>query len=359
MRHPIRLYLAVILSATATLELSAQTRNRIDRANFDTTCAPCGDFYQYANGAWIAHTAIPVTEPTWSAADEVARRVDSTLRVIVRQASRDRSAREGDPTQLIGAFYRSCMDLTRIEARGVAPLRPLLAPIESIRRADDVSLAISRLQAEDIAVAFDFVSRVDELDATKVIAVVTQGGLGLPTRDEYFGDDARSRALREAYQQYLVELFTHAGDSPAQARDEAARDMKLEVSLASASSSPAQLRAGGKYRRMLFGQLQELTPHFQWREHPAPRHHVRRLLQSPALAQRDRLYRASGHARWSRRRHLDRARSEARSGARPSSHAVEGAAGENGFTESRRSHDHHSVHTKPSTRIACAKSRSR
>ncbi len=267
MRHLIRLHLVVILSVTATLELSAQARSRIDRANFDTTCAPCGDFYQYANGAWIAHTAIPATVPSWSAADEVEKRVDSTLRIIVRQASRDRSARQGDPTQLIGAFYRSCMDLPRIEARGVAPLRPLLAPLESIRGANDVSLAISRLQAEDIAVAFDFESRFDELDATKVIAIVTQGGLGLPTRDEYFGDDARSRDLREAYQQYLVELFAHAGDSPAQARDEAARDMQLEESLASASSSPAQLRAGGKYHRMLLGELQELTPHFQWREH--------------------------------------------------------------------------------------------
>jgi hypothetical protein len=32
---------------------------------------------------------------------------------------------------------------------------------------------------------------------------------------------------------------------------------------------------------------------------------------------------------------------------------VEEAAGENSSTESRRSHDHHSVHIQPSTRIAC------
>jgi len=267
MKIPIRLYLPLVLLAAAALELSAQPRNRIDRANFDTTCAVCADFYQYANGAWIAHTAIPATEPMWGAAEEVSKRVDSTLRIVVRQASRDRSAPVGSPAQLIGAYYRSCMDLPRIEARGVAPLRPLLAPIESIRGPTDVSLAISRLQGEGIEVAFDFVSRFDELDATKVIAVVTQGGLGLPTRDEYFGNDARSRDLRAAYQQYLVELFAHAGDSPAQARDEAARDMSFELSLASASSSPAQLRAGGKYRRMLLGQLQELTPHFAWHEH--------------------------------------------------------------------------------------------
>jgi len=130
MKSPIRLYVAVILSATAAFQLSAQTRTRIDRANFDTTCSTCADFYQYANGAWLAHTAIPSTEPMWSAADEVSKRVDSTLRIIVRQASRDRSAPVGSPAQLIGAYYRSCMDLPRIDARGVAPLRPLLVPIE-------------------------------------------------------------------------------------------------------------------------------------------------------------------------------------------------------------------------------------
>src|SRR5689334_22213349 len=145
LKLPIRLYLAVVLSTAAALELPAQTRTRIDRTNFDTTCSICGDFYQYANGAWIAHTAIPATEVTWSALDEVSKRVDSTLRIIVRQASRDRSAPPGSPAQLIGAYYRACMDLPRIAARGVAPLRPLLAPIESMRGVNDISLAISRL----------------------------------------------------------------------------------------------------------------------------------------------------------------------------------------------------------------------
>ncbi|HYV97116.1 MAG TPA: hypothetical protein VE967_06660, partial [Gemmatimonadaceae bacterium] len=31
----------------------------LDRANLDTTCAPCKDFYQFANGMWLKTHSIP------------------------------------------------------------------------------------------------------------------------------------------------------------------------------------------------------------------------------------------------------------------------------------------------------------
>src|SRR2546426_5386976 len=39
-------------SAVAASRLAAQTKP-VDRANFDTTCAPCQDFYRFANGGCL------------------------------------------------------------------------------------------------------------------------------------------------------------------------------------------------------------------------------------------------------------------------------------------------------------------
>src|SRR5689334_24006362 len=36
-----------------------------DRSSLDTTCAPCRDFFQFANGEWLKHTEIPGAFPSW------------------------------------------------------------------------------------------------------------------------------------------------------------------------------------------------------------------------------------------------------------------------------------------------------
>ena len=259
-----RFFLVLIISSAAVAKLPAQSHTRVEPVNFDTTCSACTDFYHYANGGWIARTPIPATEPMWSSFSEMTARVDSVLRVIFTEASRDRSAPKGSPIQLIGAYYRSCMDTARANAADLAPLKPLLVPIDSIRAVGDVGRVISRLQGEGVSVVFRFESTHDDKDATRMVAAVSQTGLGLPSRDYYFRADARTLGVRQAYEQFLTELFVHAGDTRAEANDEAARDMRLEERLAAVSLSPAQFRQANTYRRMTRGELEALMPHFDW-----------------------------------------------------------------------------------------------
>jgi hypothetical protein len=60
---------AVILRSTVA---GAQQRppatsatTRFNRADFDTTCTACADFYTFANGSWIKRTAVPPSAPQW------------------------------------------------------------------------------------------------------------------------------------------------------------------------------------------------------------------------------------------------------------------------------------------------------
>jgi putative endopeptidase len=52
--------IASLLAAIAPgIAIAQGTAKPLDRANLDTTCAPCTDFYQFANGSWLGKHTIP------------------------------------------------------------------------------------------------------------------------------------------------------------------------------------------------------------------------------------------------------------------------------------------------------------
>ena len=56
---------------------------------------------------------------------------------------------------------------------------------------------MARLHSQGARVLFFFSSAQDDKDSRQMIAVANQGGLGLPDRDYYTKDDARSKQLRD------------------------------------------------------------------------------------------------------------------------------------------------------------------
>ena len=50
---------AALVACGFTASLAAQRNTALNRANLDTTCAPCTDFYQFANGSWLKTHTIP------------------------------------------------------------------------------------------------------------------------------------------------------------------------------------------------------------------------------------------------------------------------------------------------------------
>ncbi len=129
--------------------------------------------------------------------------------------------------QKIGDYYASCTDEKAIDAKGARPLKPELdrvAKISSKAEIADVAAAMI-----DNKVLFDFGSIQDFRDASQVIAGVDQGGLGLPDRDYYTKDDAKSQELRKAYVAHVQKMFELLGDKPDTAAAEAQTVMRIET----------------------------------------------------------------------------------------------------------------------------------
>jgi putative endopeptidase len=239
----------------------------LDPAAMDRGVDPCVDFYTYSCGGWMKSHPMPADQSRWGVYDKLHEDNLKFLGQILEEAARPDAGRGRDPlTAQIGDFYASCMDEAAIARAGLAPLRPELDAIAAIRTPADLAEVVARLQVttgEDVL--FGLGSSQDYKDSTRVIAVVAQGGLGLPDRDYYLKDDPRSAEVRSRYVAYVERLLRKLGDDPAAAAAEARQVLALETALARASISRVEERTPANvYHKLGREQLAALTPAFGW-----------------------------------------------------------------------------------------------
>jgi endothelin-converting enzyme/putative endopeptidase len=102
-------------------------------------------------------------------------------------------------------------------------------------------------------------------NASLVIAGADQGGMGLPDRDYYFREDARSAEIRTQYLAHVTKLLALGGAPAARAAADAEAVMRVETALAKAALDRVSRRDPEKvYHKLTPAEFQTLTPHFDW-----------------------------------------------------------------------------------------------
>jgi predicted metalloendopeptidase len=243
------------------------------RAYMDTTCAPCKDFFQFANGAWYATAEIPPSYIGVGAGREMADRNQAALHEVLDRVSASTAGTKDPALRKVGDLYRVLMDSTRADREGAAPLAGDLARIAALKTPADLPAEFARAALNGIGggmwggggLPFRLGSEPDPKHSKDVIAQLTQGGLGLPERDYYFRDDERSKQLRADYVAYMGTMFKLLGDSPEAASRKADAVMALETALAESSLSAVQMRdPKALYHKMTLRELGLLTPGLDW-----------------------------------------------------------------------------------------------
>ncbi|MBV8636227.1 MAG: M13 family metallopeptidase [Burkholderiaceae bacterium] len=231
---------AVLLSlaAQATLADTPGDNLVLESQTMDRTANPCTDFFQYANGKWLTDNPIPADRSRYSAYDEVMERNLRDLKAIVENAG----TADGGAARLVGDFYHSGMDEAAIEAAGAKPLAPMLERIKAINSRQDLLDVLAGQTRLGMSPLYNFFVDQDARNTLRYIPQLAQGGIGLPDRDYYLKTDAKTKKIRAQYLAHVEKMFTLLGETPEQAKADAATVMRMETRLARASMTKVEQR---------------------------------------------------------------------------------------------------------------------
>lgn len=234
----------------------------LDVTSMDRSVDPCVDFFAYSCGGWIKNNPIPADQSSWDTYSKMQDENLGRLRAILEAAS-VADAKRSAVDQKIGDYYASCTDEKAIDANGANPLKPLLERIGKIgSKAEIADIAAAMI---DDNVLFRFDSIQDFRDANQVIADTDQGGLGLPDRDYYTKDDAKSVELRKGYLAHVQKMFELLGDKSDAAAVAAQTVMRIETALAKGSMTRVERRDPKALdHKMTSAELEKISPEFQW-----------------------------------------------------------------------------------------------
>jgi putative endopeptidase len=253
---------SVLPFACAQQQESSKYEPALDVTSMDRSVDPCVDFFQYSCGGWIKNNPVPPDQSSWDTYSKMQDENRLRLRGILEAASAPDPNRNA-VNQKIGDYYASCMDEKTINEERLRRVLPVLKKIAQIRSKEELA-DLAAFMIDD-NVLFDFSSMQDFRDANQVIAGLDQGGLGLPDRDYYTKDDAKSQELRQQYVAHVQKMFELLGDKPETAAAEAQTVMRIETGLAKGSMTRVERRDPTALdHKMTSAELEKIAPEFRW-----------------------------------------------------------------------------------------------
>ena len=262
-------FVAVGLSITGVVgdpSTRAALKNPLafDVSSLDRSADACTNFYEFACGGWRKANPIPGDQTRWGRFNQLADRNRDVLHEIL-EGARDAKGKRTPIEAKVGDYYEACMDEAGIEALGAKPLAPVLADIDKVAGKADFFRLLGEHEANALPTLFGFGGAPDLHDSKMTIANVGQGGIGLPDRDDYLKDDAKSKEKRAKYVEHMAKMLVLAGATAEQAAKDADTVMAIETNLAKAYLDRVSMRdPKNRDNPMSLDDLRKLAPAFDF-----------------------------------------------------------------------------------------------
>src|SRR5262249_50803508 len=226
----------------------------------DRSVDPCVDFYQFACGGWRKANPIPPDQTRWGRFNELAERNRNELHTILEAVKDPRPGRTPIEAQ-VGDYYAACMDESTVEKQGLKPIEPVLKSIDAVGTKEDLFRRLGQNDAAALPTLFRFGAAPDLHDSKQTVASVGQGGQGLPERDDYVRDDAKSKENGERYVEHVAKILQLIGESADQAKSDALTVLRIETGLAKAHLDRVAMRdPKNRDNAMTVAELKEVAP---------------------------------------------------------------------------------------------------
>jgi putative endopeptidase len=238
----------------------------LDMSARDSGVQPGDDFFQYANGAWLARTVIPSDKPYMTDAQATRNRIEAQLHGLMETAAASAGAASdtGEPRTLeqkVGAFYKSFMDAGRVNQLREKPIAVELGAIRASTTRTQLAALMGHSTADFDGTFIQISIDVDLKDPAHYAVYLNQGGITMPDRDYYLKENFSHE--RQAFGEYVERLLTLDRWPSAQSR--AVEIVQLETRIARASWAKEQQRDLSKlYNPFTPAELQSFAPGLPW-----------------------------------------------------------------------------------------------
>ena len=246
------------------------------------------DVFRAVNGGWMETTEIPEDLPWIGSFVELVLQAEKHVREIIedlakteetdahpgRHAQRDgaeqtdgnanESGEAHKDAHKIGALFSSWMDVDALNAKGTAPLRADLAPVEAATDREGLARVVGELLAAGVPTFFDWDIDADLADPDRYVAFFEQSGLGLPD-EAYYREEQHAETLAK-YTDFVPSLLALGyGLSEEAARAQADVVLRLETAIASAHMNVVDARDADKLNNpFVWADFVESAPGFAW-----------------------------------------------------------------------------------------------
>jgi predicted metalloendopeptidase len=235
----LRLQLLTIVALLALATLAALPSSQVvNTQDIDRSVKPGQDFYRYANGGWLKTASIPAGQSSLDIRAMLAERNAQRVHDLIQDAVATHPS-AGTITQKVGDYYASFVDQNAIDAKGLTSLADSLSRITTINDKTSLSAYLGTTLGSEIE---GLASNSDHIfglwinqgfeDASHNLPHIWQGGLGMPSRDDYLDPSAQSEELRSQYGVHIATVLKFVGTTNSGSRAKAV--LSLEAGIAQA-----------------------------------------------------------------------------------------------------------------------------